>query len=199
MKTIYYLALMIGVTTLISCSRTKNTESVIEAATVMFQAMANQDAETMLYYLNPNVFEITPRDVVKEQMESDNAQITEDWSTEFLDVKEKFEPYLHKGVEYRLISSSMKIRIQLSVAEEGEDSDMMDESSNSPDDTVPMLKKQFGEDAVEFDEDQNIVYINDEMQLYASNDPENSGWKFMMVGDRMSEKVIPEAVINKFK
>ncbi len=227
MKKIYYLSLLMAIMISIGCSGTKKvsqdlpkntrpatvveaaadngaTESVIEATKAMFQATADKDFETLLNYMNPNLFEIVSRDMMKMALDQAmNDESMDGMSMELLGVEEKSEPYVHDGITYQLMSYSMKMSMDLSTFQDEEDSEEEAEDEfNSAEFMLNIFKAQYGDDAVELDQAKNIVHITTEKDMYASNDPANSGWKFIEKDDSkkaMLKKIIPETVLKKLK
>lgn len=228
MKKIYYLPLLMFIIASIGCSGTKKvsqdlprnttpvtvveaaadkgtTESVTEATKAMFQATADKDFETLLDYMNPNLFDVIPRDMMKMALEEAmNDESMKAMSMKFLDAKEKSDPYVHQGVSYQLVSYSMKMSMDLEMFKE-DDEEEEEESIDGTDYNDFMLnifKAQYGDDAVVLDEAKNILHITTEKDMYATNDPAHSGWKFIEKDDSkkaLIKKIIPEAVLKKLK
>lgn len=226
MKNIFYLILIIAALILTACSGTKkvsqdlsketapattaeaksdnsSTESVIEATKSMFQATADKDFDKLLNYMNPNIFEIVSRDMMKMALEKAmNDESMDGMSMKLLDVKEKSEPYVHEGVTYQLMSYSMKMSMDLATFEEEEEEEPADDEFNSTDFMLDIFKAQYGDDAVQFDEAKNTIHITTEKDIYATNDPAYSGWKFIEKDDSKKaflKKIIPEPVFKKLE
>lgn len=163
-----------------------------------FLTVKNKDNAATLEYLYPKMFDFFPKEALLDMMDQMSSDTT--MKMDF------FIPELHsisdvltlEGISYALLSYSFTMNIQLNLEDEDEIGDEEDSLANI---TLNMYKEMFGEENVKFIKEESTFEIRTNSELYAIDDPEFKGWKFLEKKENMKpllEQILPAVVLEQF-
>lgn len=180
-----------------------------ETFSTYFNTVEQGDYTTTLDYIYPRLFDLVPKEAMLQAMQQINAdptiQITMDSSiinsvSEIITVGDS----TYARVDYNFImimklipeETDLEEESESTSAEEGEDEDEF----NQFDFTADMLEGVYGEKNVRRDKENSKLFIRIEASMFAIEDPEVDGWKFLEKKDQLMpilEQLIPEEVLKK--
>ncbi len=168
-------------------------ETLTTEANAYFDFMVNQDFDGVLDYMYPKVFEMAPRDQMKVGMrQMFNA---EDMKIQFLanDVTKVTDKKALNGIDYAAIfySSTMKMTFLT------EDEQTEEDKKGFLMFMKTTMQTQFGEEHVKEELETMSLIIDMSATMFAINDPQYKGWKFLGNDDAMKmivNSVIPESI-----
>jgi hypothetical protein len=158
-----------------------------------YDYMTAQNFDGVLDYMYPKVFEMAPRNQLKAGMEQMFS--SPDMKIEFLsnDVTKVSEEKIVESVTYAVVSYNSKMKMTF-VSEQ-------DKSAEDQKAFLEFMKvtmdTQFGEGNVTSDQKTMSLVINMDATMFAINDPQYDGWKFIGNDDAMKQlvdSIIPESV-----
>lgn len=162
-------------------------------------ALENRDVDKILDYVYPKLFDLAPRAMMKDMMES----FYKDSTITFQDSKiENISEIIEQDtIQYALIDyaftmvSLVKDEFGATESEEGE------ENEEDGFDPASMFKMMYGEENVKYDKKARKIYINQNKQMFAILDPAyEGGWKFLenQKDSPFIGTMIPEEVQKQF-
>lgn len=163
-----------------------------------FQTMVDEDYGSTMEYIYPKLFEHFPKDqlqAVFEQMAADTSMRVGFEQPGIQRISDKMEM---EGISYVMVNYSYKMSITFLDAED----DTEGEELNSEEITVNVFRQMYGEDSVSYNSEKHYVLIGVAKNLYAINNPDYKGWKFLEKAENMMpllEQMIPAKVIKKLK
>lgn len=158
-----------------------------------YDYMTAQNFDGVLDYMYPKVFEMAPRAQMKAGMEQMFS--SPDMKIEFLsnDVTKVSEEKIVEDVTYAAVFYNSKMKMTF-----------LSEQDKPEDDKKAFLEfmkvtmdTQFGEGNVTSDPKTMSLVINMDATMFAINDPQYEGWKFIGNDDAMKQlvdSIIPESV-----
>lgn len=158
-----------------------------------FDYMTNQEFDGVLDYMYPKVFEMASRDEMKIGMEQ--MLNAEDMKIEFLanDVTKVTDKKSLNGVDYAAIFYSSKMKMTF-LTEEGQ---AEEDKKGFLMFMKATMQTQFGDESVVDELETMSLIIDMKATMFAINDPQYKGWKFLGNDDAMKSivnAVIPESI-----
>ena len=169
-------------------SQAETQESVTQRLNQYFEATKNKDWDTVINLLYPKLFELVPKEDMKQvfvDMEGNGMELNMK-SFEILDIS---APVAHEGQKYALVNytGAMNIRFTSQAHKEPE--------------VINMLKKSFqdgyGEENVSYQQADNSFDLTLQKALFAISPEDNNEWTFIesdMGEDEKLKQLIPESV-----
>ncbi|GAL65205.1 hypothetical protein [Jejuia pallidilutea] len=180
---------------LITCSSfsQSQTEAIEKEAQTYYDYMTNMNLDGVLDYMHPKMFDMAPKAQMKAAMEQmfNSPQMKIEFISNTVnsisDTKEI------DSVTYAVVYYNSKMRM-IFLTEK-------DKPKEAQNDYLELMKStmaaQFGSENVTIDADTTSLVINNNASMFAINDPQYNGWKFLSNEKNMAafvNSIVPEAV-----
>lgn len=199
-KTIFLILILSFLSQYALAQKASNKESLEAAIDKYIEHTEAFDFNKIMDYMPPKFFEKFPREqmiqVMEQSFNSPEVKIGLD-SFNVLTIHPFLE--IEQGT-YALVDYTFRMHMQMTAApEEGETAEDKQEQMGF---MKSMLEMQHGEGSVLFDEESNTFTIRVNTTMYAINEPENEGWKFIEKKEKVPgllESILPKEAIEKLK
>lgn len=182
------MALLMGLISLSVFAQTDRDE-ILDVHQRYMQTVEQQDNAATLGFIYPKLFKLYPKGMMLQSMNKASADPSIAIAMHNPKVDNISGSMEHKGIKYATVGYSFLMTMQILVANE-----KMTEFTHT------FLTDNYGEENVAFDSASTTFNIQVQNELYAINDPEFTGWKFLEKKESMQilvEQILPKKVLKK--
>ena len=168
-------------------------EVITKEVKVYFNNMTTQNFDGVLDYMYPKIFDMAPRAQMKlgmEQMFNAKDMRIEFLANDITKISDKMEV---DDIAYAAVFYDSKMKMTFLT----EDNQTQEDKKGFLMFMKSTMQTQFGEDNVTDDLDTMSLIIKMSATMYAINDPQYQGWKFLGNDDALKmlvDKIVPETV-----
>ncbi len=187
MKHLLNTFILVALCTMASIAQTKKDHREIKKTLRRFQrALMTWDIEKILYYTPPEVFEISPKILMEDLLQSNSEKFT------LLKIKTKkiYPVMLYDGTKYALTEYTGQMMLKLS-----------EEEKKNIEELATLWKQQEGAQNVILNKAKQQIRIRHTWRVCAMSTPGGKGWKFMQMSTDpiILDKVIPQQIQRKLR
>lgn len=165
------------------------------------EAVQTGDIETTLDYLYPKFFDVAPRELIKGFLEK-SAEGMSGMKIQNSEIG-TITPIIQTDTNYHsLVDYTFEMVMPLDEKEDKAGEDKNDEAEADDEMIVEMMKAQYGEDNVKYNEDKTALIINISNKMLAIKTSIYPTWTFITFSEGQKailEKIVPAAILENYK
>ncbi|QHT67393.1 hypothetical protein GXP67_12495 [Rhodocytophaga rosea] len=161
-----------------------------------FETVKKKDNASTLEYLHPKIFDNLSKDKLMQSLDKMKLDTTMIMNFENAMIKSISNVIEVDKVKYTLLKYNFKLKIQIN-------NSLISGNGTGKDNSIyQQFKAKYGEENVKYDPKDNTYSIDVSSSMYAINDIQYIGWKFLEKKDNMKniiDKVIPTEALKELE